>query len=128
LIASDRWIKNVTIYKKYPDRVVIVLQKRDIFAIISRGNLYYISKSGYVMGMANMTKGYNYPVITGLGKDGRGNYLNKIKYALYFLSIARSSVVSHRIGEVHLESDDGIIVYMHDGTMVKFGVGEYGKN
>lgn len=127
LIASDRWIKNVTIYKKYPDKMIIVLKKRDIFAIISKGNLYYISKSGYVMGMANMTKGYKYPVITGLSENSIGSYPRKIKHALYFLSAARSSVISHRIGEVHIENDNGIIVYMHDGTWIKFGVGQYKK-
>lgn len=125
LIASYRWIKDVTVYKKYPDKVVVVLKKRNIFAIVNKGNLYYISKSGYIMGRANRAIGYNYPVITGLSKDGLGNYFNKIKKALYFLNITKSSVISNYVSEVHIERDNGIIVYTNNGTLIKFGIGRY---
>lgn len=125
LIASNRWIKDVTVYKKYPDKIVIVLKKRNIFAIVNKENLYYISKSGYIMGRANSAIGYNYPVITGLSKDDLGNYFNKIKKALYFLNITKSSVISNHINEIHLERDNGIVIYTNNGTLIKFGIDRY---
>lgn len=126
LIASDRWIKDVTVYKKYPDKIVIVLKKRNIFAIIvNKENLYYISKSGYIMGRANRAIGYNYPVITGLSKDGPDNYFNEIKKALYFLNITKFSVISNYVSEIHLERDNGIVVYTNKGILIKFGTHRY---
>jgi|GEM_PF-3258140 len=128
LIASDRWIKDVTVYKKYPDKIVIVLKKRKIFAMISyKNNLYYISPNGYIIGRADYRGGYNYPVITGLNGDS-GNadgYFKKLKKALYFLKIAKSSVLSGLIGEAHIEKDNGIAVYTVSGLYIKFGVGRY---
>jgi cell division protein FtsQ len=125
LIASAPWIKDVTVYRKYPDKVVIVLKKRKIFAIVNKENLYYISQSGYIMGRANSTTGYNYPVITGLNKDDMDNYFNKIKKAIHFLNISKSSVISNYIGEIHLEKDNGIVIYTNNGTLIKFGIGRY---
>lgn len=125
LIASDRWVKNVTVYKKYPAQIVIVLKKRTIFAIISKKNLYYISKSGYVLGRADSASGYNYPVITGLSKGGQGDYFSGIKKVIRFLSTTNPSVISGYIGEVHLEKDGGIAVYTDSGVLIKFGIGRY---
>ncbi len=125
LIASDRWIKDVTVYRKYPDKVVIVLKKRKVFAIVNKENLYYVSQSGYIMGKVNSTTGYNYPVITGLNKDDLNNYFNKIKKAIYFLNISKSSVISNYISEIHLEKDNGIVIYTNNGTLIKFGIGRY---
>ncbi|MHB8232747.1 MAG: cell division protein FtsQ/DivIB [bacterium] len=126
LIASDRWIKDVTVYKKYPDKIIIVLKKRKTFAmVVNNNNLYYISRSGYVIGKANYGTGYNYPVITGLSKDNAVSYFKKLSKALYFLKIAKSSVISNLIGEVHIEKDNGIGVYTVQGLYIKFGIGGY---
>ena len=128
LIASDRWVKDVTVYKKYPDKIVIVLKKRKKFAMISyKNNLYYISPNGYIIGRADYGGGYKYPVITGLNRDS-GNadgYFRKLRKALYFLKIARASILSGIIGEVHIEKDNGIAVYTGSGLYIKFGVGMY---
>ena len=128
LIASDRWVKDVTVYKKYPDKIVIVLKKRKKFAMISyKNNLYYISPNGYIIGRADYGGGYKYPVITGLNRDS-GNadgYFRKLRKALYFLKIARVSILSGIIGEVHIEKDNGIAVYTGSGLYIKFGVGMY---
>ena len=128
LIASDRWVKDVTVYKKYPDKIVIVLKKRKKFAMIScKNNLYYISPNGYIIGRADYGGGYKYPVITGLNRDS-GNadgYFRKLRKALYFLKIARASILSGIIGEVHIEKDNGIAVYTGSGLYIKFGIGMY---
>ena len=128
LIASDRWVKDVTVYKKYPDKIVIVLKKRKTFAMISyKNNLYYISPNGYIIGRADYGGGYKYPVITGLNIDGgdANGYFRKLRKALYFLKIARTSILSGLIGEVHIERDNGIAVYTGSGIYIKFGVGKY---
>ncbi len=126
LIASDRWIKDVTVYKKYPDKIVIVLKKRKTFAmIVYKNNLYYISPSGYVIGRADYAGGYNYPVITGLNEDNAYGYFRKLRKALYFLKIAKYSIVSNIISEVHIEKDNGIGVYTDSGLYIKFGMDRY---
>jgi cell division protein FtsQ len=126
LIASDRWVKNVTVYKKYPDKIVIVLKKRRIFAMaLYKGSLYYISRNGYAIGRADYAGGYDYPVITGLNKISSVAYFRKLKKALYFLKIAKSTIISNLIGEVHMEKDNGIAVYTNGGLYIKFGVEGY---
>jgi cell division protein FtsQ len=126
LIASDRWVKDVTVYKKYPDKIIIVLKKRKTFAmVVNNNNLYYISRSGYVIGRANYRAGYSYPVITGLNNSNADGYFEKRKKALYFLKIAKFSIISNLISEVHIEKDNGIAVYTDNGLYIKFGIGSY---
>jgi len=126
LIAADRWIKDVTVYKKYPDKIIIVLKKRKTFAMMAyKNSLYYISPSGYVIGMADYAGGYNYPVITGLNKVHTDGYFKKLRKALRFIKIAKSSVIASLIGEVHIEKDDGIAVYTDGGLYINFGVDMY---
>ena len=126
LIASDRWIQDVTVYKKYPDKIVIVLKKRKTFAMIAyKNNLYYISPNGYVIGRADYGGGYNYPVVTGLNKDDADGYFRKLRKALYFLKIAKSSILSNLISEVHIEKDNGIALYTVSGLYIKFGTDMY---
>ncbi len=126
LIASDRWVKNVTVYRQYPDKIVIVLKKRKIFAMtVYKNNLYCISRKGYVIGRADYLSGYGYPVITGLNDDNPGVYFKKLKKALFFLKIAKQSFLSSLIGEVHVEEDNGIALYTNKGLYVKFGIGNY---
>jgi cell division protein FtsQ len=126
LIAADRWIKDVTVYKKYPDKIIIVLKKRKTFAMMAyKNSLYYISPSGYVIGRADYAGGYNYPVITGLNKVHTDGYFKKLRKALRFIKIAKSSVIASLIGEVHIEKDDGIAVYTDGGLYINFGVDMY---
>lgn len=126
LIASDRWVKDVTVYKKYPHKIIIILKKRKTFAmIVDNDNLYYISRSGYVLGRANYRAGYSYPVITGLNYNNADGYFKKLKEALYFLKMAKLSMLSNKISEVHIEKDNGIAVYTDNGLYIKFGIGSY---
>ncbi len=126
LIASYRWIKDVTVYKKYPDKIVIVLKKRKIFAMASYdNNLYYVSRSGYIIQKANYNEGYSFPVVTGLNKARVGGYSKRLEKALVFLEISKNSVLSKRISEVHIERDGGVVVYTDKGLYIKFGIDGY---
>ena len=126
LIASDRWIEDVTVYKKYPDKIVIFVKKRKVFAMAAgSGGLYYIGKNGYAIGKAGYNAGYDYPVITGLRVGNTKSYFNGLKKALDFLKAVKSSVISGRISEVHMEKDGGIAVYTDAGLSIKFGTGHY---
>ncbi len=122
LIASLRWIKNVTVYRSFPHTVTIYLIKRKIFGILENGkNMYYISPSGFVIGKVNSKDGYNYPVVTGMIDKDPSSYYTDMNSALNFLNISNSSVISGDIGEIHMEKDGGIVVYTKEGVMINFG-------
>lgn len=126
LAASYRWVKNVTVYRKFPDAIVIVIKKRKIFAmVVYKNKLYYVSKTGYIIGKAGVHSGYGYPVITGLNTDNSGVYFKKLKKALSFLKISSHSILSGLRGEIHVEKDDGIALYTRKGLCIKFGIGNY---
>jgi cell division septal protein FtsQ len=126
LAASYRWVKNVTVYRKFPNAIVIVIKKRKIFAMaVYKNNLYYVSKTGYIIGKAGVHSGYGYPVITGLNTDDSGVYFKKLKKALSFLKISSHSILSGLTGEIHVEKDDGIAIYTRKGLCIKFGIGNY---
>ena len=126
LAASYRWVKNVTVYRKFPDAIVIVIKKRKIFAmIVYKNNLYYVSKTGYIIGKAGVRSGYGYPVITGLNTGDSGVYFKKLRKALSFLRISAHSILSGLTGEIHIEKDNGIALYTRKGLCIKFGIGGY---
>lgn len=126
LAASYRWVKNVTVYRKFPDEIVIVIKKRKIFAmVVYKNHLYYVSKTGYILGKAGGFSGYGYTVITGVNSGNSSVYFKKLKKALSFLKISSHSMLSDSTGEIHVEKDDGIALYTDKGLCIKFGIGNY---
>ncbi len=129
LIAEDKWFKDITVYRKFPDKIGIILKKRKIKAILNAGRLYYISRAGYVIGRADRQTGYDYPAITGINDSmiskNIGKYLMLLKKALYFLKISKGSVLTNNIGELHIQKDDAIVVYTKKGDEIKFGEGNF---
>jgi hypothetical protein len=60
-------------------------KKRKIFAmVVYKNKLYYVSKTGYIIGKAGVHSGYGYPVITGLNTDNSGVYFKKLKKLYLF--------------------------------------------
>ncbi len=127
MIASDRWYKDITVYRKYPDKIFILLKKRKVGAILNDGKLYYLSKAGFVIGKVNGEAGYNYPVITGINGNitskNVGYYLSGINKALHFLRIIDHSYLKGELNEIHIQKDKGIVVYTRNDKEIKFGNG-----
>lgn len=126
LIASLRWVKNVTVYRSFPGTIGIILNKRKAFAIVLNGeSLYYVTRKGFAIERVNNADGYGYPVLTGLNENDPADYFVGIKEALGFLKLSRSSVIGGDISELHLQKDGGIIIYTKSGTMIRFGIDRY---
>jgi cell division septal protein FtsQ len=127
LVASDRWYKDITVYRKYPDEIFILLKRRKIGAILNDGKLYYLSRAGFVIGKINAEAGYNYPVITGINGNITSKnvsyYLSGINKALIFLKIIKHSYLKGMLAEIHIQKDKGIVVYTNSGEEIKFGNG-----
>jgi cell division septal protein FtsQ len=129
LIASDRWYKDITVYRKFPDEVYVVLKKRKVAAIMNDSKLYYIGRSGFIIGRINEKIGYNFPIITGINSkiapENEGKYLMDINKVLNFLKLSRQENFSKDISELHLQNDGGIVVYTKSGKEIKFGNGNF---
>ncbi len=127
LVASDRWYKDITVYRKYPDEIFILLKRRKIGAILNDGKLYYLSRAGFVIGEINGKAGYNYPVITGITGNitskNVGYYLSGLNKALSFLRIIKHSYLKGKLAGIHIQKDKGIVVYTNSGEEIKFGNG-----
>jgi len=127
LVASDRWYKDITVYRKYPDEIFILLKRRKIGAILNDGKLYYLSRAGFVIGKINGEAGYDYPVITGITGNitskNVGYYLSGINKALSFLRTIKHSYLKDTLNEIHIQKDKGIVVYTNNGEEIKFGNG-----
>ncbi len=127
MIASDRWYKDITVYRKYPDKIFILLKKRKVGAILNDGKLYYLSRTGFVIGKVDGEAGYHHPVITGFNGNitskNVGYYLAGINKALQFLRIINSSYLKDKLNEIHIQKDKGIVAYTNSGKEIKFGNG-----
>jgi cell division septal protein FtsQ len=127
LVASDRWYKDITVYRKYPDEIFILLKRRKIGAILNDGKLYYLSRAGFVVGKINGEAGYDYPIITGITGNitskNVGYYLSGINKALSFLRTIKHSYLKGKLNEIHIQKDKGIVVYTNSGEEIKFGNG-----
>jgi cell division septal protein FtsQ len=127
MIASDRWYKDITVYRKYPDEIFILLKKRKVGAILNDGKLYYLSRAGFVIGKVDGEAGYNYPVITGFNGNitskNVGYYLAGINKALQFLRIINHSYLKGKLNEIHIQKDKGVVAYTNSGKEIKFGNG-----
>ncbi len=122
-LLKNPWIKEVTIVKEYPSKVVISIDEYEPFCIAAfeEGIYLYLSETGKKLGEINHREGLDYPVIT---MDGRHDE-SLIGEAIQLLKLSKtSSILSwEEISEVKISNRFGIRLLTNDQRYIDFGTG-----
>ena len=122
-LLKSPWIKEVTILKEYPSRVVISINEYEPFCIAAfeEGIYLYLSETGKKLGEINHKEGLDYPVIT---MDGRHDE-SLIGQAIQLLKLSKTSNILswEEISEVKISNRFGIRMLTNDKRYIDFGTG-----
>ena len=123
-LDKNAWVISSHVEKELPDYIYIEIMEEDIFCLYKEqeDKLKYISKSGKILGDANIQFGLDFPVII-----GESNIKPELKLkALELLELSESDDILNfsEISEIQVSSIYGITVNTTYGTIVYFGTGK----
>jgi len=122
-LLKSPWIKEVTILKEYPSRVIISINEYEPFCIAAfeKGIYLYLSETGKKLGEINHKEGLDYPVIT---MDGRHDE-SLIVQAIQLLKLSKTSntLSWDEISELKISNRFGIRMLTNDKRYIDFGTG-----
>jgi cell division protein FtsQ len=127
-LESHPWIERVSIQKAFPNKVVIEVKERRPIAIVQMGELYYIDENGVIFCRAGDGDGYNYPFLTGLGrqaleKDSEESKQLIAKALEVLLAVEQEKKDPLKeVSEIYIEKISGIYcISKAEGLEVKMG-------
>jgi cell division protein FtsQ len=116
-LESHPWIRNATVVKRLPDRVLVKIQERKPVAVVDiEGDLSYMDPEGEVLGQVRPGEALDFPVITGMGKEvwharsatgGRD-----VQQALVLLRVLRTTPAMGRVSEIHVDRSKGLSFFL----------------
>jgi len=122
-LLKNPWIKEVTILKEYPGKVIISIEEFEPFCIAAfeEGIYLYLNETGKKLGEINHKEGLDYPVIT---MDGRHDE-SLISQAIQLLQLSKTSNILNwdEISEVKISNRFGIRLLTTDKRYIDFGTG-----
>lgn len=131
--AADKWVKDVSLNRIWPDGIEISVKEYEPFALLSiqsetsESKLYYIDRYGYPFIEPAAGMDLDYPVITGIRDISETHDLKaKLEAPLVFLRKATNPHLPfQQVSELHVDHDKGLIIYMVEYPFpVFFGHGE----
>ena len=129
-IETDPWIKNASVGREFPDRLVIEIVERDVFALLKKDkNLYAVDRSGEVFKKVEAGDRTNVPVLTGFYRNGivRKALLKKTFEFLDYLSERDNFPRAWNISEIYVDGLYEFSVVTDNRLFLDLGFGDYEK-
>ena len=127
-ISTNPWIRDVSIGREFPDRLVIEVRERTPVALIHRDNNFYLMDiEGVAFKMLEAGDEADLPVLTGCASDKKMNpeLIKKSLKLLRYLATSRDFPTIDRISEVHGSEISGISLFTNDGMSLQLGFDSY---
>lgn len=116
-LEGHRWIRNATVVKRLPDRVLIKVRERKPAVVVGiEGALYYMDEEGTVLGRVRPGDALDFPMITGLDRDvwsaHRSAGGRDVQQALVLLRVLRTTPAIGRVSEIHIDRSEGLSFFL----------------
>lgn len=132
-LEGHPWIAEASVTRRLPDTLRVTVREHRPAALVARdGVVYLVSEEGVVFKRAGPGDPADLPVITGVD---RGRFVSDERWRSSLLREVVALLHDYRgaglwrrepIGEVHVEADDGLSLYIgSDATLVRLGRGPY---
>jgi cell division protein FtsQ len=132
-VESNPYIQSASVTRDVPGTVVITVHERSPVAAIVADRTVYLDDSAHVLPPVKSSLLLDVPILTGVitpseSTTAPGAPASGVREALAFLDTARAfgDDLYHRISEVHIAADGGLICYTAEqGVPVIIGRGEF---
>jgi cell division protein FtsQ len=124
-------VRRAEVVREVPNRVVIVVEERRPFTLVSSGRLHWLDEEGRVLGEEPRAVAPPVPVITGLSEEEMASLRTapsaRVRQALALIRmlLRNGSGLVAEISEVDVSRRDGPVLYTVDGIEVRLGAEEW---
>lgn len=126
-VKANPWVKDVSVRRDFPDRLVIEVTERKPVALVERGDgLYFIERDGTAFEKIATGEKTDLPVLTGFyrkGAENREMILKSLELLDFMASYTEVPEIRH-ISEIHGDDLFGLSLFA-EGLCLKLGFGEF---
>ncbi len=121
-IESLEWVKEASVIKKFPDRLVIQIREyRPVALVSSDQGMFLVDENGRIFRKVRNREVWDLPIITGMSPDqmGSGFLSQEGMKALYLLDLASKGARTlgvNNISEIHLGDQELVLYTMEPGV------------
>jgi cell division protein FtsQ len=127
-IRGNPWVREVSIGREFPDRLVILIRERKAVALLQADKgLYLLDSEGSPFKKLDPEDELNLPILTGYVKEGRTNeaLVKKSLALLSYLAGAADIPAIGGVSEVHGNETFGLSLFTDVGLCLKLGFDGY---
>ena len=125
-INSNSWVKDVSIERKLPNRLVIEVNERKAFALVKEDNgIYFMDCNGVIFKKLKNGETVDLPVLTGFHKNTA--LLKKSVELIACLSSNSGSPEIRNVSEIHGDEIFGFSIFTDSGLCLQLGFENYEK-
>ena len=126
-VKANPWVKDVSVRRDFPDRLVIEVTERKPVALVERGDgLYFIERDGTAFEKIAAGEKTDLPVLTGFyrkGAENREMILKSLELLDFMASYTEVPEIRH-ISEIHGDDLFGLSLFA-EGLCLKLGFGDF---
>ena len=129
-IEDHPWVKDASVGREFPDRLVIEVVERDVAALLKKGkDLYIVDRSGESFKKFEAGDSADAPLLTGLYRNGRveDGLLEKTFEFLDYLSEEDNFPRAWNVSEIYMDEIHEFSVVTDNRLFLDIGFGDYGK-
>lgn len=129
-IENDPWIKDASVGREVPDRLVIEVVERNTAALLKKDkNLYAVDRGGEVFKKFEAGDSTDAPVLTGFYRDERIRecLLEQALEFLDYLSEGDNFPRAWNVSEIYVDDVHDFSVVTDNRLFLNLGFGDYGK-
>jgi cell division protein FtsQ len=127
-VRSSPWIKDVSVGRELPERLVIEVRERTAIALLKKDDGFYLMDAdGLAFKKLETGDESDLPALTGCYRDGRLNkdLLTKSLALFHYLSTAKGLYSAKSIAEIHGDEICGFSVFTDGGLCLRLGFDHY---
>jgi len=129
-LLSHPWVRNVSVRKAFPDRLVVRIEERRPLAMINLDALYYVDEQGEIFKRLTAYDPKNFPILTGFSRADLSARdavtLRNLAKTLDLVRCTESGILRQNVSEVHFDPQEGFTLVTRDtGLQLKIGMVEF---
>jgi cell division protein FtsQ len=131
-ILSHPFVREVTVRKAFPDKLVVTIEEREPVAMINLDALYYVDERGTIFKRLTAYDAKTFPILTGFSRNDLAEKdpvtIRNLKRTIELLRYAEAGALSRNISEVHFDAQDGYTLVTRDfGLQLKIGTMDFAQ-
>lgn len=130
-VAGLPEIRRAEVIRRFPDRVVIVVDERRPFTLVHAGRLHWLDEEGRLLDEAAQAVAPSVPVVSGLSDaeltSMRSDPSPRVRDAIALIRtlLRTGSALAAEISEIDVSRSDGPVLYTADAVEVRLGTEEW---